>query len=129
MIVKITNTLNQPLCLFYRVKLGSDKSSLVEVALPPRALLHEVPFASETHFKAFEDQNMDSIENQTIILGNVKESKAEQASQDNAKKNKEKVKQKKDALVDAIENAAESAGVDMRFNVQEDTRERERRGE
>lgn len=129
MIVKITNTLNQPLCLFYRVKNGAEKSSLVEVALPPRALLHEVPFASEEHFKAFESQNLDSIENQTIILGYVKESKAEQASQDNAKKNKEKVKQKKDAVLGALEGAAEGAGVDMKFNVQEDARERVKGGE
>lgn len=128
MIVKITNTLNQPLCLFYRLKNGEGKSSLIEVALPPRALLHEIPFATVEHFKAFESQNLDSIESQTIILGNVKESKAEQASQDNAKTNKEKIKQKKDAVVHAIEGAAGSAGVDMRFNVQEDARERERRG-
>lgn len=129
MTVKITNTLNQPLCLFYRVKNGTDTSSLIEVALPPRALLHEIPFASAEHFKAFESQNIDAIESQTIILGNVKESKAEQASHDNTKKNKEKVQQKKDALVDAIEGAAASAGVDMKINVKEENNGNKRRGE
>lgn len=129
MIVKITNTLNQPLCLFYRVKNGASTSSLVEVSLPPRALLHEIPFASDDHFKAFESQNIDAIESQTIILGNVKESKAEQASHDNTKKNKDKVLQKKNAVVDAIEETAASAGVDMKFNVKEEGNGNRGRGE
>lgn len=117
--VKITNTLNQPICLFYRMKIAnSDKTSLLEISLPARAMLHDVSFADESYFEAFKLQNASVIENQRIIIGSTNEKAAEKISADNAAKAKKAVQSKKDRVVKEFEDVASGANTKMKFEVQ-----------
>lgn len=119
MTVKITNTLNQPLCLFYRIQIpNSTQSTLLEVALPARAMLHEVAFADNTYFEAFKAQNQIAIDSQKIIIGSTSEKAAEKISLDNAAKDKKAVQSKKDKVVKEFENVASGANTKMKFEVQ-----------
>lgn len=117
--VKITNTLNQPLCLFYRIKIpGSEQAPLLEIALPARAMLHEVSFADDLYFEAFKEQNASVIEDQKIIIGRTNEKTAERISMDNAAKGKKVVQEKKDKVVKEFEGVASGANTRMKFEVQ-----------
>lgn len=121
--VLITNTLNQPLTLFYRLPASAKKdgnpgrSRLIEVSLPPRALHHEVVFSEDSHFEAFKEQNAVIIEHQKIFLGKTSEKAAEKASLDNAAKSKNEIKKRKDKVVHSFEEAASGANTKMSFEV------------
>lgn len=116
----LTNTLNQPISLFYRLPASKEReqSILIEVALPPRALAHEVTFASEEHFEAFKHQNVLMLESEKIIIGKVNEKKAEKTSADNAAKSKETIKKQKDAVIKTFEKTADGTNASMKFKVE-----------
>lgn len=119
MIKKITNTLNKPLVLFYRIPIdNTNQSKLIEINLPPRAILHEVNFTDE-NFSLFEKQNMQLIESKTIIIGKATDKEAEKVSIDNAIKEKKIIKQKKDKIIKSFENTATSTNTKMSISINE----------
>lgn len=117
--VLITNTLNHPLNLFYRVpaKKEGDISPLIEVTLPARAMLHEVIFSDDSYFDHFEKQNKAAIDAQKIILGKTSEKQAEKVSNDNAAKAKGEIKKRKDKVIESFEETASGTNVNMKFEV------------
>lgn len=120
MTAKITNTLNQPLTMFYRLPLvqGSTKTRLLEIDLPSRALLHDVVFADEQAFEAFKEQNSAMIESQKIIIGKTNEKTAEKVSNDNAANTKKFIQKKKDQVVGSFESVASNANTNMKIKVE-----------
>lgn len=116
--VKLTSTLTQAVSLFYRVGAG-EKSSVVEISLPPRAVLFNVRFASEEHLTAFKTQNAALIESNKIMLdGKLSATKAEKIHYDNAAKEAKQIADKKDAVVEQFEQAATTGDAKMTIDVQ-----------
>lgn len=116
--VKLTSTLTQAVSLFYRVGTG-EKSSVVEISLPPRAVLFNVRFASEEHFAAFKAQNAALIESNKIMLdGKLSATRAEKIHYDNAAKEAKQISAKKDAVVEQFEQVASNGDTKMKIDVQ-----------
>lgn len=107
---KITSTFKNRIVLNYRMpSTHQGKAGVVfSISLPPRALLHEVTFASEDYYNAFVAQNEGLIKSQKIIIGNTTANKAEKISKENTEKESKAKKEKTDSVVDAISNSAES---------------------
>lgn len=123
MVVKITNTLMNPLVLCYRIPSakGERANPVLEVSLPPRALLQDVAFPSQEYFNVFESQNKQYIEDGTIIIGATNAKKAEKMHEDNNKIEKAKVEEKIHKNTNQLENSATSVKARMNVNVKKDS--------
>ena len=102
----ITNTMLNPLTLYYRPK---ESHLLLQVQVAARALNQLIVFADEQAFNAFKEQNALFLDGKTIILNTkenaVKEKEAVKTNEANAQAESKKVKSVKDKQVKAIEDA------------------------
>lgn len=121
--VKITNTLLNALSLCYRIpsKQGERANPVLEVSLPPRALLQSVKFPSQEYFEVFKTQNQKLIDNGTIIIGATTAKKAMDANSKNLEAEKEQVKSKIDRNTQQLQNSASSVKAKMKTEVKKDS--------
>lgn len=120
--VKITSTLIHAISLCYRMpsKAGEKANPVLEVNLPPRALLKDVAFPNDDYFEAFKKQNQQYIDNGTIIIGATTAKKAEKAHEQNVKDEKQNVISKIDNTTSKLETSAKGAKGKMSIKVKKD---------
>ena len=105
----ITNTRIQSLDLCYRVpktETAQSNRPIIWVHIPAKALNYKVALTDELHFKAFIEQNSQSIAAEDIIIGEkTSENKAMKINEKNAQEEVKNVRKKKNDSVKGFENA------------------------
>lgn len=103
--VKITSTYDKNVILTYR---APGTRALIDVQLPPRALLQEVSFPSKEYYDAFAAQIADLIESKRIIIGDTKGSEAEKIHKEAAKQEQKRAKERAEKTEQQIQGSAEA---------------------
>ena len=121
MVIKLSTTIDKNLFLNYRMPAdkSTQKPPVIEIYLPPRALLCEVEFTSQEHYEEFKKQNLQLFNSGIVIESQKIKEKELKAIQD--KNNQINMKRVSDTInknVEKLHVIADEANIKLNTNIE-----------